>query len=112
MIRLKKREKISILLIAGTILTTGFPALKAKKETRIESFDFPSIWMDQRDAVLALIPSDKLVKDPDAQIWRTRGNAIKATVSSSFIAMRANVSRMSLAAAKALGFPFGPSGLT
>ena len=38
--------------------------------------------------------------------------AISATVSSSFIAMRANVSRMSRAAARGSGFPFGPSGLT
>ena len=37
---------------------------------------------------------------------------MSATVSSSFIAMRANVSRMSLAAAIALGLPFGPSGFT
>src|SRR6202171_678277 len=38
--------------------------------------------------------------------------AISATVSSSFIAMRKNVSRMSLAAATGSGLPFGPSGLT
>src|SRR6185295_17725142 len=38
--------------------------------------------------------------------------AIRATVSSSFIAMRANVSRMSCAAASGSGLPFGPSGLT
>ena len=38
--------------------------------------------------------------------------AISATVSSSFIAMRANVSRMSTAAASGSGLPFGPSGLT
>ena len=38
--------------------------------------------------------------------------AISATVSSSFIAMRLNVSRMSLAAAMKSGSPFGPSGLT
>ena len=38
--------------------------------------------------------------------------AISATVSSSFIAMRAKVSRMSLAAATGSGLPFGPSGLT
>jgi hypothetical protein len=38
--------------------------------------------------------------------------AISATVSSSFIAMRANVSRMSRAAATGSALPFGPSGLT
>ena len=38
--------------------------------------------------------------------------AISATVSSSFIAMRRNVSRMSRAAATGSGLPFGPSGLT
>jgi len=38
--------------------------------------------------------------------------AISATVSSSFIAIRANVSRMSRAEASALGVPFGPSGFT
>ena len=38
--------------------------------------------------------------------------AINATVSSSFIAMRRNVSRMSLAAAFGSGLPFGPSGFT
>ncbi len=38
--------------------------------------------------------------------------AINATVSSSFIAMRAKVSRMSLAAATGSGLPLGPSGLT
>jgi hypothetical protein len=38
--------------------------------------------------------------------------AMRATVSSSFIAMRANVSRMSRAEASALGVPLGPSGLT
>ena len=38
--------------------------------------------------------------------------AISATVSSSFIAMRRNVSRMSRAAAIGSGLPFGPSGLT
>ena len=38
--------------------------------------------------------------------------AISATVSSSFIAMRAKVSRMSLAAATGSGLPFGPCGLT
>ena len=38
--------------------------------------------------------------------------AISATVSSSFIAMRPNVSRMSRAAAIGSGLPFGPSGLT
>jgi hypothetical protein len=38
--------------------------------------------------------------------------AISATVSSSFIAMRKNVSRMSLAAAIGSRLPFGPSGLT
>ncbi len=38
--------------------------------------------------------------------------AIRATVSSSFIAMRRNVSRMSRAAAIGSGLPFGPSGLT
>jgi hypothetical protein len=38
--------------------------------------------------------------------------AISATVSSSFIAMRRNVSRMSRAAASGSGLPFGPSGLT
>ncbi len=38
--------------------------------------------------------------------------AIRATVSSSFIAMRAKTSRMSTAAASGSGLPFGPSGLT
>src|SRR5215467_12960669 len=38
--------------------------------------------------------------------------AISATVSSSSIAMREKVSRMSLAAATGSGLPFGPSGLT
>ncbi len=38
--------------------------------------------------------------------------AISATVSSSFIAIRANVSRMSRAAASGSGLPLGPSGLT
>mmetsp|Transcript_7768 Transcript_7768/g.8879 ORF Transcript_7768/g.8879 Transcript_7768/m.8879 type:complete len:242 (-) Transcript_7768:581-1306(-) len=38
--------------------------------------------------------------------------AISATVSSSFIAMRANVSRISLAAASGSGLPSGPSGFT
>ena len=38
--------------------------------------------------------------------------AISATVSSSFIAMRAKVSRMSRAEASGSGLPFGPSGLT
>src|SRR5690348_5822979 len=38
--------------------------------------------------------------------------AISATVSSSFIAMRAKVSRMSRAAATGSGLPLGPSGLT
>ena len=38
--------------------------------------------------------------------------AISATVSSSFIAIRRNVSRMSRAAASGSGSPFGPSGLT
>ncbi len=38
--------------------------------------------------------------------------AISATVSSSFMAMRRNVSRMSWAAASGSGFPFGPSGFT
>ena len=38
--------------------------------------------------------------------------AISATVSSSFIAMRVKVSRMSLAAATGSGLPFGPCGLT
>lgn len=38
--------------------------------------------------------------------------AMRATVSSSFIAMRRNVSRMSRAAATGSGLPLGPSGLT
>ena len=38
--------------------------------------------------------------------------AIRATVSSSFIPIRPNVSRISLAAASGSGLPFGPSGLT
>ena len=38
--------------------------------------------------------------------------AISATVSSSFIAIRPNVSRMSRAAAIGSGLPFGPSGFT
>ena len=38
--------------------------------------------------------------------------AMSATVSSSFMAIRANVSRMSRAAASGSGLPFGPSGLT
>src|SRR6516165_4438714 len=38
--------------------------------------------------------------------------AISATVSSSFIAIRRNVSRISTAAARGSGLPFGPSGLT
>ena len=38
--------------------------------------------------------------------------AIRATVSSSFIAIRRNVSRMSRAEASGSGFPFGPCGLT
>src|ERR1700745_148513 len=38
--------------------------------------------------------------------------AISATVSSSFIAMRAKVSRISRAAATGSGLPLGPSGLT
>ncbi len=38
--------------------------------------------------------------------------AIRATVSSSFIAIRRNVSRMSRAAAIGSGLPLGPSGLT
>ncbi len=38
--------------------------------------------------------------------------AMSATVSSSFIAIRAKVSRMSRAAAIGSGCPFGPSGLT
>ncbi len=38
--------------------------------------------------------------------------AMSATVSSSFIAMRRKVSRMSRAASNALGLPFGPSGFT
>jgi hypothetical protein len=37
---------------------------------------------------------------------------ISASVSSSFIAMRLNVSRMSFAAASGSGSPFGPSGFT
>src|SRR5439155_24559018 len=37
---------------------------------------------------------------------------ISATVSSSFIAIRAKVSRMSVAAASGSGLPLGPSGLT
>ena len=38
--------------------------------------------------------------------------AISATVSSSFIAMRRKVSRMSIAALRGSGSPFGPSGFT
>ena len=38
--------------------------------------------------------------------------AMSATVSSSFMAIRPNVSRMSRAAASGSGRPFGPSGLT
>ena len=38
--------------------------------------------------------------------------AMSATVSSSFIAMRAKVSRMSWAEARISGTPFGPSGFT
>jgi hypothetical protein len=38
--------------------------------------------------------------------------AISATVSSSFIAIRKNVSRISFAAAIGSGLPPGPSGLT
>ena len=38
--------------------------------------------------------------------------AMSATVSSSFIAMRPNVSRMSWAASAGSGSPPGPSGLT
>ena len=38
--------------------------------------------------------------------------AVSATVSSSFIAMRAKVSRMSRAEASGSGLPFGPSGFT
>ena len=38
--------------------------------------------------------------------------AVKATVSSSFMAILANVSRISLAEAKGSGFPSGPSGFT
>ena len=38
--------------------------------------------------------------------------AMSATVSSSFIAIRRNVSRMSRAEASGSGLPFGPSGLT
>ena len=38
--------------------------------------------------------------------------AMSATVSSSFIAMRPNVSRMSSAAAIGSGLPLGPSGFT
>ncbi len=38
--------------------------------------------------------------------------AISATVSTSFIAMRRNVSRMSVAAASGSGLPLGPSGFT
>ena len=38
--------------------------------------------------------------------------AMSATVSSSFIAMRLNVSRMSRADEAGSGLPFGPSGLT
>jgi hypothetical protein len=37
---------------------------------------------------------------------------MSATVSSSFIAMRAKVSRMSRAEASGSGLPFGPSGFT
>jgi hypothetical protein len=37
---------------------------------------------------------------------------MSATVSSSFMAMRAKVSRMSRAAASGSGVPFGPSGFT
>jgi hypothetical protein len=38
--------------------------------------------------------------------------AISATVSSSFIAMRAKVSRISRGRRDGIGLPFGPSGLT
>ncbi len=38
--------------------------------------------------------------------------AVSATVSSSFMAMRPKVSRMSRPDASTLGWPFGPSGLT
>ncbi len=38
--------------------------------------------------------------------------AMRATVSSSFMPMRAKVSRISLAAASGSGSPLGPSGLT
>jgi hypothetical protein len=38
--------------------------------------------------------------------------AISATISSSFIAIRPNASRMSAAAAIGSGLPFGPSGFT
>jgi hypothetical protein len=38
--------------------------------------------------------------------------AMSATVSSSFMPMRPNVSRMSRAEANGSGLPFGPSGLT
>ena len=47
--------------------------------------------------------------DANAQPWPP---AISATVSSSFIAMRPNVSRMSFAASSGSGLPFGPSGFT
>ena len=53
--------------------------------------------------------------EPSAAPWvfpKVWPPAISATVSSSSIAIRAKVSRMSWAAATGSGFPFGPSGFT
>lgn len=82
--KLRKREKIALILVTATVLTTGFPALKGQKEARIESYDFPSNWLDQRDSVVALITTDKLRKDRDAEIYTTRGEALGKNQSEKF----------------------------
>lgn len=73
---MRKREKIAFIFVTATVLSTGLPALQSKRDTHFESFEFPSSWLDERDAVVALVPTTRLARDANSKVWRARGPMI------------------------------------
>src|SRR5215469_13311082 len=109
---LKRFSKKWLLHLVGVLLqVTSGPPVMASPPTPVLYLLFqPRPWSS-----MAAPSGSGPISDGSPAPWvlpKLWPPAINATVSSSFIAMRKKVSRMSLAAAIGSGLPFGPSGLT
>ena len=120
---------------AGLFVCTQSKANRLSRYCVVQAIGFadqapsrPLVTVSRAVALAALVlPAEALLLDAGRRRARARRTwpgraapcalpkvwppAISATVSSSFIAMRPKVSRMSFAAASGSGLPFGPSGI-